>query len=93
MALVSELYFFGIRWYIWVHKALYEQGKNYSIVLYSILGTAHTHGFDQSVKRWLMIYDSRKFSKMREDTQKIFYMKDESASFHLVYRCWYIYGM
>jgi hypothetical protein len=42
MALVSELYFFGIRWYIWVHKALYEQGKNYSIVLYSILGTAHT---------------------------------------------------
>lgn len=30
------------RWYIWVHKALYEQGENYSIVLYSILGTAHT---------------------------------------------------
>lgn len=51
MALVSELYFFGIRWSIWVHKALYEQGKNYSIVLYSILGTAHTHGFDKSVKR------------------------------------------
>ena len=42
MALVSELYFFGIRWYIWVHKALYAQGKTYSIVLYSILGTAHT---------------------------------------------------
>lgn len=40
-----------------------------------------------------MIYDSRKFSNMREDTQKIFHMKDESASFHLVYRCWYIYGM